>query len=110
MLAFGTDGEHNLHKAFEFFFPNAILLLCDMHMKDNKECSSAVPVLLDIFGKDTGDERQTGLFDAMSSEFDQKLDKVNDVWTKRHVNGLDFFIYFLEEKAPLIKNHMTAEI
>lgn len=72
--------------------------------------SVAAQYLLDIFGKDTGDERQPGLIDAMSSEFDQKLDKVKDVWTKRHVNGLDFFIYFLEEKAPLIKNHMTAEI
>ena len=35
LLAFGTDGEHNIIRVFELFFPNALHLLCDLHMKDN---------------------------------------------------------------------------
>lgn len=34
ILAFGTDGELALSKAFESAFPFAVHLLCDMHMED----------------------------------------------------------------------------
>lgn len=118
ILAFGTDGEHNLQRAFEIFLPNAIHLLCDMHMKDNiksklskLQITKAASYMQDIFGKDFEQERQPGLIDAISSDdFDNRLFQLKDKWTARHINGLEFYLYFLEEKSQLIKNHMTAEI
>ena len=67
--------------------------------------------LADIFRQIHGTEKQKGLVDGMSGEeFDCKVEKLEDLWSKRQVNGVEFFSYFAKEKAPLLKTHMTAEI
>ena len=67
LKAFGTDDDEALIKAMKQVFPDAIHLMCDLHMKDNvaeelakcqipKQLSNAV--LFDIFGARDGDERK----------------------------------------------------
>ena len=102
------------------FYPNALHLLCDVHMRDNiysKLSKLQIPrgtaneYMVDIFGKDLGRERQPGLVDSLSeNDFDLKLDQLRTSWHERHANGEEFFLFFLEEKAHLLKKHMTAEI
>ena len=106
LLAFVTDGEHNLKRVFELFFPNALHLLCDLHMKDNVRSkmtklgitkSTATKYMHDIFGRDISDERQPGLIGSIfAEEFDTKLSNVKTLWSERHRNGLEFYIYFRE--------------
>ena len=70
LLAFGTDGEHNLKQVFQLFFPNALHLLCDLRMKDNIKSkltklginkAASKEYMNEIFGRDLGEERQPGL-------------------------------------------------
>ena len=120
LRAFGTDGDQNLSDAFEVCFTAARHLLCDIHMQDNIERKlkdlgitkdKAREYIGDIFGKLTGDVKIKGLVDCLSSEeFDHKLQNLNEKWKSLHQNGNKFLKYFLEFKAELIKNCMSAEL
>ena len=70
LKAFGTDGEAALMNAMTTVFPDATHLLCDIHMRDNvstqlqklkvdKKVSDMV--LIDLFGKRNGNEREGSL-------------------------------------------------
>lgn len=75
--AFGTDGEHELYKAFKMQFENAIHLRCFRHFRANlrdklaKLCippPTANEFLKDVFGRTIGEVHEAGLVDASSAE------------------------------------------
>ena len=120
IIVFGTDGEVNLTKAFESCMPFAKHLLCDIHMRDNivsKLCSLNIKgpekqeFMNEIFGITINDTITPGLVDCQTAEdFDQKLDSLKDIWFQRHVEGKNFYQYFLDYKSDLIKNCMSASL
>ena len=119
ILAFGTDGELALSKAFESAFPFAVHLLCDMHMEDTiisklKDLGirglEAKQYMADIFG-DKSDPSSQSLVSSNSSEhFRDRLLCLKDVWISRHKEGEKFYKYFAQKKADQFANCMTAEV
>lgn len=86
MLAFGTDGEAALVKAFKTQFGFAIHLRCFRHMKQDIERKAhevgfpsdvTKELLSHIFGIKTGPTLFEGLVDCNSeSEFESKLNLI----------------------------------
>ena len=105
IIAFGTDGEEELYKAFGTQFPNAIHLRCFRHYRANikrKLMDMGLPpdiFLQDIFGKTNDGVHCEGLVDAKdSSDFSYRLDLLEDEWNKREMecstNAPSFFAWF----------------
>ena len=115
ILAFGTDGELALSKAFESAFPFAVHLLCDMHMEDTiasklKDLGirglEAKQYMADIFGP-----TNPSLVSSNSSEqFWDRLSCLKDAWISRHKEGEKFYKYFTKMKADQFANCLTAEV
>lgn len=93
VLAFGTDREEELYKAFETQFPNVIHLRCFRHYHANlkkKLLDMSIPsdvtdmFLQDIFGKTSDGVHSEGLVDANNSaDFMGRLDALKNVWDTR---------------------------
>ena len=90
ILAFGTDGEVELHKALATNFPNAIYLRCFGHYRANLSSklkdlailsTVADKFLMNVFGKMEGGIHTEGLVDAGTpSAFEEKLEELQNVW------------------------------
>ena len=90
---FGTDGEKALENAFALQFKKASHLLCFLHVKDSivrklREIGicgeSSQSFMFDIFGKQEGTHRYTGLVDAENAtEFDEQLGNLKETWDER---------------------------
>lgn len=120
LKVFGTDGDQNLYNAFQVCFPGSHHLLCDLHMVDNIErklCNLGIRGNIaklyknDIFGSVYDGKKVKGLIDCLSKqEFDEKCNVLEEQWTARHPAGKEFFNYFIDYKAEIIKQTMTAEL
>ena len=119
ILAFGTDGELALSKAFESAFPFAVHLLCDMHMEDTitskmKDLGirglEAKQFMADIFGSKSNPSLPSLVSSNSSEHFWESLLRLKDVWINRHKEGEKFYKYFAEKKADQFANCMTAEV
>lgn len=119
ILAFGTDGELALSKAFESAFPFAVHLLCDMHMEDTitsklKDLGirglEAKQYKVDIFGGQCDPSSPSLVSSKSKEEFKDRLTRLKDKWICRHREGEKFFKYFKQRKADQIANCTTAEV
>ena len=119
ILAFGTDGELALSKAFESAFPFAVHLLCDMLMEDTitskmKDLGirglEAKQFMADIFGSKSNPSLPSLVSSNSSEHFWESLLRLKDVWINRHKEGEKFYKYFAEKKADQFANCMTAEV
>ena len=120
LKVYGTDGDVSLSQACEVCFTAADHLLCDIHMYDNiskKLQSLNIPkdvsktILCDIFGLSKEDIKDPGLVDSLNDdEFDENLTNLISKWRDMHQNGQEFINYFVENKSPLIKQCMSANI
>ena len=119
ILAFGTDGELALSKAFESAFPFAVHLLCDMHMEDTitskmKDLGirglEAKQFMADIFGSKSNPSLPSLASSNSSEHFWESLLCLKDMWINRHKEGEKFYKYFAEKKADQFGNCMTAEV
>ena len=98
LLAFGTDGDEALIKAFSHNFPFAMQLCCHLHMKKNIHAklgerglpsSVSEEYLSDIFGKHVYNTYEEGLINAVSSfDFENPLYNCKDVWNTREAEYL----------------------
>ena len=119
VLAFETDGELALSKAFESAFPFAVHLLCDMHMEDTitsklKDLgirgSEAKKYKQDIFGNSSNLSSPSLISSKSSEEFRERLSSMKDEWISRYSEGEKFYKYFTQKKADQFANCMTAEV
>ena len=119
VLVYGTDGEKALGEGLGRPLPYAQHLLCDLHMKDVMSklnefgiCRKASEIILsDIFGKDIGSTRVSGLIDCESpTNFDKNLDRLSNEWHLLHPLGERFVAYFCKYKAEIMKQTMTADL
>ena len=93
IIAFGTDGETELYKAFAVNFPYVLHLRCFHHYRGNlssKLKDLGIPTtvaemfLSDIFGRSEDQIHTEGIVDANSSQnFQQRLEALQDVWDSR---------------------------
>lgn len=120
LLAFGTDGEHNVAKAFAEQFIFATHMRCKKHLEDNIE-SAMVRIgmspkmrremLLDIFGAKEGETQFFGLADATNaSDFDNKLVLVEEKWGEAHPLGLQFAEWFRRNSVGVMKDSMLRPL
>jgi hypothetical protein len=124
LKCFGTDGEQALFEAFQTAFPEAIHLLCSLHMKRNIKAklrelgvSESVQqiVISDIFGQQIGSQHLEGLIDSESNdEFGKGYDIISQKW-----KGLDsteggsmhvFVSWFHRHKYSVIKETMLKSV
>lgn len=122
VIAFGTDGEEELYKAFGTQFPNAIHLRCFRHYRANikrKLLEMGLPpdkFLQDIFGTTNSGVHYEGLVDAKdSSDFADRLDLLEDEWSKREVectssNTTSFYAWFQQYKVEEIVSDLLRPI
>ena len=125
ILAFGTDGESELIKAFTTNFPNAIHLRCFRHFRANlssKLKDLAVPssiadeFLLEIFGKTEDGIHTEGIVDAEDLEaFQGKLEALQEKWDdkERKCNPVKkpvFFNWFVSNKAEDMATNMLRSV
>jgi len=125
ILAFGTDGEVELYKAFMTNFPNALHLRCFRHYRANlsmklKELKIPSSVsddfLLDIFGRTEEGIHTEGLVDVEdASAFEEKLEELQDVWDAREqacnpTMTPTFFDWFITHKSEEIVSSMLRPI
>ncbi len=118
ILVFGTDGDKQLSDAFAVSLPDALHLLCDMHMKDNIygkikklgiDKQIAKDIVSDIFG--CREQHIPGLVDVTDSqEFENKMDDLMNKWSQAHPKGNQFFVYFKKYKAADIMNCMASNL
>ena len=124
ILAFGTDGEEALVKAFTQQFKFAIHLRCFRHMKQdvrrklNTDMGFPTDIiaefLADIFGSREGPTFFEGLVDSRSEkEFDSKLSLLQEKWEsfeklrqKKSDGQIAFFTWFKKYHAEEIKSTM----
>lgn len=113
--AFGTDGEINVFESFKNVFPGAKHLLCSIHFKDNiiDKCRSlgiqSETFLEDIFGKEIGSTKVTGLIDCFTpDEFMKKYETVRNRWCQKE-NGEAFSLYFDQFKVtPILTSFLAS--
>ena len=126
LKSFGTDGEEALFDAFQHVYPNAIHLLCTLHMKRNvkaklQELSVGEHiqhvVISDIFGKQVSSEHVEGLIDSNEEQqFEEGLQALSTKWesfdTASRGNGPmhSFVVWFQKYKADLIKKKMLKPV
>ena len=124
VLAFGTDGEEALVKAFKQQFQFAIHLRCSRHMRQDIKRKLTTDmgfptdiigeVLADIFGNKEGPTFFEGLVDCDSEhEFDSQLNMLEERWEgfeslrgKIENDEIDFFPWFKKYHAEEIKSTM----
>ena len=114
VLAFGTDGEEAVVKAFKQQFSFAIHLRCFRHMKQDIQRKLSV----DIFGQKDGPTFFEGLVDVNSeAEFDEKLCFLERKWEKMEYqrgkkleNKISFHAWFTKYHAEEIKSTMIQSV
>ena len=116
MLACGTDGEKALIDGLKRNFRFALLLRCFIHFKDNVkrelterglQPETKKLFLNEIFGKQEGNVKYTGLVDCDNEEdFDNKLENLEKEWNARETDSgrlgkqaCTFHKWFLKEKV-----------
>lgn len=109
IIAFGTDGEEELYKAFGNQLPNAIHLRCFRHYRANIKRKltdmglSPDSILSDIFGETIDGVHREGLVDAKdSNDFFSRLDQLE--W------NVDFLDWFKQYKAEEIVSDLLRPI
>ena len=115
LLAFGTDGEECLHKAFSAQFSKAQHLRCFLHFRDNMKRKliemkisndGVIQIIQDVLGSYLRGKR--GLVDARSAEELQSLFvALKSNW---EVIAPGFFDWFLQYKIEAIESSMLAPI
>ena len=120
LLSFGTDGEHNVAKAFSDQFIFAVHMRCKKHLEDNIESAMVrigIPakirreMLLDVFGAQEGGTQYFGLSDAVNaSDFDEKLVLVEQKWAEAHPLGLEFAEWFRRNSVGVMKDSMLRPL
>ena len=125
LLAFGTDGEETLVKAFSQQFPRAVHLRCFRHMKGNISRkltvdlklpeSVAASFMVDIFGCKVGPTFHEGLVDSISEDdFFANLASVKDKWQKlqdeHNSTGVSFYEWFLQYHAEVVMKTMLKPV
>lgn len=128
VLAFGTDGEEALVKAFKQQLQFAVHLRCFRHMRQDIQrkitADMGFPndivskVLADIFGNKDGPTFHEGLVDCNSEdEFDSKLIVLQERWggfeslrCKISDNQIDFHTWFMKYHAEEIKSTMLCPV
>ena len=125
ILAFGTDGESELIKAFTTNFPNTIHLRCFRHFRANlssKLKDLAVPssiadeFLLEIFSKTEDGIHTEGIVDAEDLvAFQGKLEALQEKWDDRErkcnpVKKPVFFNWFVSNKAEDMATNMLRSV
>ena len=128
VLAFGTDGEEALVKAFKQQLQFAVHLRCFRHMRQDIRrkliTDMGFPddifseILADVFGKREGPTFFEGLVDCNSEdEFNNKLDMLEERWdgfealrSKVPDAYIDFFTWFKRYHAEEIKSTMLRPI
>lgn len=127
-LAFGTDGEEAVIKAFKQQMSSAIHLRCFRHMRqdirrklqmDMGFPESAVAKITDhIFGMKDGPTFHEGLVDAKSeAEFDSNLVSLEKTWaefeqcrTKRSEKQQSFYTWFCKYHSEEVKKTMLYSV
>ena len=128
VLAFGTDGEEALVKAFKQQFPFAVHLRCSRHMKQDIQRKLSVDmgfpsdtvskIIAHIFGQKSGPTFFEGLVDINSEdEFDSKLQSLEPIWaefenlrSKKSDNKITFYAWFCKYHAEEIKSTMIRSV
>ena len=128
ILAFGTDGEEAVVKAFKQQFPFAIHLRCFRHMKQDIQRKlsvdmgfppdSVTTIIAHIFGRKDGPTFFEGLVDANSEdEFDDKLRSLESNWAKfedsrakKSDGKITFHAWFCKYHSEEIKSTMIRSI
>lgn len=125
LLAFGTDGEETLIKAFSQQFPRAVHLRCFRHMKGDIRRKLTVDLKLpegvaglfvaDIFGCKVGPTFHEDLVDSISEDdFFANLASVKNKWQKLQDNhnssGVSFYEWFLQYHAEEIVKTMLKPV
>jgi hypothetical protein len=115
ILACGTDGEKALIDGFKRNLRFALFLRCFIHFKDNvkRELTdrgispeAKAQYLTEIFGKQEGTSKYTGLVDSNSAEqFESRLEGLKSEWEERETvcgnksKKQTFFEWFTSEKV-----------
>ena len=128
VLAFGTDGEEAVVKAFKQQFPFAVHLRCSRHMKQDIQKKLSVDmgfpsdtvskIIAHIFGQKSGPTFFEGLVDTNSEdEFDSKLQSLEPIWaefenlrSKKPDNKITFYAWFCKYHAEEIKSTMIRSV
>ena len=128
VLAFGTDGEEALAKAFKQQLQFAVHLRCFRHMKQDIQRKMTTDmgfpndivseVLADIFGNKDGPAFYEGLVDCNSEdEFDSKLIMLEGRWggfenlrCKIPDSQIAFYTWFKKYHAEEIKSTMLRPV
>ena len=128
VLAFGTDGEEAVVKAFKQQFPFAVHLRCFRHMKQDIQRKLSVDmgfpsdttstILAHIFGQKSGPTFFEGLVDTNSeSEYDRKLHSLESIWAKfedlrakKSNNKITFYAWFCKYHGEEIKSTMIRSV
>lgn len=123
VLFIGSDRDAAIDKGFKQPFPIATLLACKTHVEDNIKTKlrdleingkAKREFLKDIFGDEK--EKEKGLVDCLStSEFDEKLQALREVWNKRERSARktkepSFSTYFSRNIAIDMKEKMLLDI
>ena len=128
VLAFGTDGEEAVVKAFKQQFSFAIHLRCFRHMKQDTQrklnvdmgfpADAISEIIAHIFGRKDGPTFFEGLVDAHSeAEFDAKLcsltlkwEELEELRNKKSENQITFYSWFKKYHAEEIKSTMIRSV
>jgi hypothetical protein len=125
ILAFGTDGEVELYKAFAAQFPNAIHLRCFRHYRANIKTklneldisSDKVDCFLeDIFGKSNEGIHNEGLVDCLDEDdFMGRLNALESIWNERELSCISgakptFYTWFKSYKSQEIIDSMLRSV
>ena len=125
LKALGTDGETAIANAFQERCSNMIHLMCSIHFHRNvkrKLQELALPqfivfdILADIFGKQDGTTKETGLIDSEDAkEFRLRLEQCKKIWNSRELtyrSNCDpkFYSWFLKYKADDMEKHLLLPI
>ena len=128
LKSFGTDGEEALFDAFQQVFPNAVHLLCALHMKRNvkaklQELSIGEHiqqmVMGDIFGKQVNSQLIEGLVDSCDEkQFEEGLEALSKKWEGYDMSNSygvhrplhAFGVWFKQYKGNLLKKKMLKPV
>lgn len=120
VLACGTDGEKALIDGLKKNFRFAIFLRCFLHFKENikRELvnrgfrgSDQKSFMEEIFGRQEGEVKYTGLVDCMNEEdFDCKLESLQCTWSEREggASGETFFDWFKRQKVNTSEEMLSS--
>lgn len=108
LMAIGTDDEKTLVGGFNETFERATHLLCEIHLRKNKDTKlvsidikgeSKQSIMDDIFGRKIGSVFESRLSDAGSAEeFTGLFESLEEKWSSLHSNGKAFHSWFGSKK------------